>query len=93
MDLALDVSRRTGWICEVSTSGGLWSATWIENRRRAPGDARRRKIGALVTATAPTRALAICRSMLKAARMPRWPLAFAPSGQNPKEPRPESLAS
>ncbi len=75
MDLAFDVSRKTGWKFQVSCSGGAWNATWIEDRRREPGDARRRKIGALVTATAPTKALAICRALRKAAKLPRWPLA------------------
>lgn len=73
--LALDVARKTGWDFEISRRGGLWCVSWVENRRREPGDARRRKIGALVTATAPTRPLAICRALLKAARLPRWPLA------------------
>ncbi len=71
--LAQEISRETGWKFELSRSGGVWSVTWIEDRRRASADPRRRKIGALVTACAPTRPLAICRALLKAARSPRWP--------------------
>ena len=75
MSLALEISRRTGWNFHVSQSRGVWSVSWIEDRRHKSDDARRRKIGALVTATAPTQSLAICRALLKAARLPRWPLA------------------
>ena len=93
MELAVEVSRRTGWRFEVSCSGGLWSVTWIEDRRREAGDARRRKIGALVTATGPTRPLAICRALVKAARLPRWPLRRSRAHPAAGRPRAESLAS
>lgn len=71
-DLANRASSGTGWRFEISERADTWSAMWIElppdSFARAP-----RRILSLVTATAPTRPLAICRALLKAARSPRWP--------------------
>lgn len=93
MELAAEVSRTTGWKFQLTQSGGAWTATWIEDF------ARRCRIGTLVTASAGTRPLAICRALLKAARSPRWPLGSirTPSAEcspsRPASDRAEPLAS
>jgi len=73
--LAELASRRTGWWFDVAERDGVWEAMWIEHppisEERKPGD----RILSLITATASTRALAICRSLLRAAACPRWPAA------------------
>lgn len=71
--LAELVSRQTGWTCEVSDQHGSWSAMWIEHPGASPAPAARRRILSMVTASGPTRALAICRSLVKATRCPGWP--------------------
>ncbi|HYK41706.1 MAG TPA: hypothetical protein VE007_04895 [Thermoanaerobaculia bacterium] len=69
--LAELVSRETGWWFDVSERDGLWSAMWIEPPAGAATKPRR--ILSLITATADTRAAAICRALLRATRCPRWP--------------------
>jgi len=65
------VARRTGWTFDVMRQDGVWSAMWIERPQASAGPKRR--VLSLVTATAPTRPLAICRALLRAAGSPRWP--------------------
>ena len=76
--LAELVSRQTGWWFDVVERDGTWEAMWIE--LPPPGGSEhgsRRRILTLVTATASTRALAICRSLVKATACPRWRGAIA----------------
>jgi hypothetical protein len=61
------VAARTGWKYQLVEQGGTWTAIWFEPRIGRGG------VSALVSARARTRALAICRALLKAARAPRWP--------------------
>lgn len=65
------VARQTGWTFDVMRQDGVWSAMWIERPQASAGPKRR--VLSLVTATAPTRPLAICRALLRAAGSPRWP--------------------
>jgi hypothetical protein len=69
--LADRLAARSGWWFEVTHRRGVWSAMWIEPPRGAAE--RPRRILSLITATGPTPALAICRSLLRASRCPRWP--------------------
>jgi hypothetical protein len=71
--LAELVARETGWWFDVTERDGTWEAMWIEHPPLSIQSTSRRRILSLVTATAPTRALAICRSLLRAAGCPRWP--------------------
>ena len=71
--LAQLVTRQTGWECEISEQDGTWSAMWIEYPRTATAPSSRHRILSMITAAAPTRALAICRALIKATRCPRWP--------------------
>lgn len=80
--LAELVSRETGWWFDVSERDGLWSAMWIEPPVGAATKPRR--ILSLITATAETRAAAICRALLRAARCPRWP-GVCREGSVPRE--------
>ncbi|MEP6801811.1 MAG: hypothetical protein ABJC07_07735 [Acidobacteriota bacterium] len=73
--LAQQVSRQTGWACEVSEHDGTWSAIWFETPRPS-SDLAPQKILSRITASAPTRALAICRALIKATRCPAWPRVF-----------------
>jgi hypothetical protein len=75
--LAELVSRETGWRFEAALRDGTWEAMWIEYPRTG-----RRRVLSLTTATAPTRALAICRALIKATGSPRWP-AMADGGPMP----------
>jgi hypothetical protein len=68
--LAELIAERTGWEYRLMLSGGSWTASWFD---RAPSN--RRPLPTLITARGPTRALAICRALLRASRSPRWPLA------------------
>ncbi len=70
--LAQMVSRQTGWACEVSEQDATWSAIWIEYPNSSPS-APRQRILSMITASAPTRALAICRALIRATGCPRWP--------------------
>ncbi|MEO8191512.1 MAG: hypothetical protein ABI682_14315 [Acidobacteriota bacterium] len=67
------VLRRTGWKCDLTEQDGTWSAMWIEYPGVSSAAGSRSKILSMITASAPTRALAICRALLKATRCPRWP--------------------
>jgi hypothetical protein len=69
--LAELVSRQTGWWFDVCEREGRWSAMWIEPPVGAA--VKPRRILSLITATADTRAAAICRALLRATRCPRWP--------------------
>ena len=71
--LAELVARQTGWWFDVTQRDRTWEAMWIEHPPVPLHASSRRRILSLVTATAPTRALAICRSLLRAAACPRWP--------------------
>lgn len=71
--LAELVSNRRGWKYQLVEHGGGWSAIWFEPH------VGRGSISALVSARGPTRALALCRALLKAARSPRWRLAWRES--------------
>ena len=64
--LAELVAERTCWRYQLGEQDGLWTAIWFER-----GSSRRR-VAAMVTARANTRALALCRALLKATRSPRW---------------------
>ncbi|MEP6767144.1 MAG: hypothetical protein ABJC61_00645 [Acidobacteriota bacterium] len=89
--LAELVARQTGWTCEVGEQHGAWSALWIEHPEESPAPAGRRRILSMVTASGPTRALAICRSLIKATRCPRWPGVSQPAASTPAiEPLPEA---
>ncbi len=72
------VARRTGWSFDAMLHDGLWSALWIEQPSVSAGSKRR--VLSLITATAPTRPLAICRALLRAARCPRWPSSLLTDG-------------
>src|SRR5262249_37329144 len=65
--LAELVSDRKGWKYQLVEQGGGWTAIWYEPHHG------RGAISALVSARGPTRALALCRALLKAVRSPRWP--------------------
>jgi hypothetical protein len=67
--LAELVSDRTGWKYQLLEQGKGWTAIWFEPH------ARRGSLSALVSSRAPTRALALCRALLKAVGSPRWPEA------------------
>ncbi len=82
------VSRQTGWTCEVSELHGAWSAMWIEHPGASPASPARRRILSMVTASGPTRALAICRSLVKATRCPGWPGVSRPGGFDLESARP-----
>ncbi len=89
--LAELVSRQTGWTCEVSEQNGAWSAIWIEHFDASPAPALRPRILSMVTASGPTRALAICRSLVKATRCPGWPGVSRPGAFDlPVAPRPDA---
>lgn len=89
--LAALVSRQTGWTCEVSEQHGAWSAMWIEHPDESPAPPARRRILSMVTASGPTRALAIRRSLIKTSRCPRWPGVSEPaSSAVASEPLPEA---
>ena len=68
--LAELVAERTPWRYQLVESAGTWTAIWFEGGQR-------RRVAAMVTARAATRALAICRALSKATRSPRW---TAPAG-------------
>lgn len=68
--LAELVADRKGWKYQLLDQGGGWTAIWYEPHPRSGS------ISALVSARGPTRALAICRALLKAAHSPRWPRAW-----------------
>ncbi|MCA1582003.1 MAG: hypothetical protein LC796_11565 [Acidobacteria bacterium] len=88
--LAELVSRQTGWTCEVTEQNDAWSAMWIEHPDPSPAPPARCKILSMVTASGPTRALAICRSLVKATRCPGWPGVSRPGGFDlPGLPAPE----
>jgi hypothetical protein len=88
-DLANRVANGTGWRFEISERGDTWSAMWIELPTASSAGAPRRLLS-LVTATAPTRPLAICRALLKAARSPRWPRSPARSRPLPPASSPDT---
>ena len=71
--LAELVARETGWWFEAAARDGVWEAMWIEYPRDLSDSSRGRRILSMTTATAPTRALAICRALIKATGSPRWP--------------------
>ncbi len=65
--LAELISDRKGWRYQLIENDGSWTAVWFEPR------AGKRGLSTLVSSRAPTRALALCRGLLKAVRSPRWP--------------------
>lgn len=88
--LAHHICRETGWRLEITELRGTWSVTWAEGEEADLAGLSPQRIGALVTASASTRPLAICRALLKAARSPRWP-AFRAGCRTPVR-RARSLA-
>jgi len=64
--LAELVADRRGWRYQLIEQDGGWTAVWFEPR------SGRRGYQTLVSSRAPTRALALCRGLLKATRSPRW---------------------
>jgi hypothetical protein len=67
------VSRLTGWRFEAALRDGTWEAMWIEYPAKPSDGPRGRRVLSLTTATGSTRALAICRALIKATGSPRWP--------------------
>jgi hypothetical protein len=80
--LAELVSDRTGWKYQLLEQGNGWTAIWFEPH------AGRGSISTLVSSRGPTRALALCRALLKAVGSPRWPAAgrFHAIGSAHREP-------
>jgi hypothetical protein len=77
--LAELVSDRRGWRYHLIENDGVWTAVWLEPRSGPRG------IQTLVSSRAPTRALALCRGLLKAARSPRWTRGPSPAMRRPRE--------
>ena len=76
--LAELISDRKGWRYQLIENEGSWTAVWFEPR------SGKRGLSTLVSARAPTRALALCRGLLKAVRSPRWPhTGNAPTDSTP----------
>lgn len=69
--LAEAVGRRPGWSFHLAACGRLWTATFLENTMRQCGGWSP-FVSSLICATGRTRALAICRALLKVTRCPRW---------------------
>ena len=76
--LAELVTERTNWRYQLVEQDGLWTAIWFE--RGLP----KRRVAAMVTARASTRALALCRALMKATRSPRWTPGRAELPQKPR---------
>ncbi len=65
------VGRQSGWSFHLAFCGNAWMATFTEKgdpKENAPNP----PVSSLVSATGRSRALAICRALLKVTRCPRW---------------------
>lgn len=69
--LAELVGRQSGWSFHLAFCGSAWMATFTEKSDRKD-DATNSPLASLVSASGRSRALAICRALLKVTGCPRW---------------------
>lgn len=70
--LAELVGRQSGWSFHLAFCGTSWMATFTEKSDRKKEDVPNSPLASLVSASGRSRALAICRALLKVTRCPRW---------------------